>query len=390
MDRQSSQVTEQVPYEDSDTSAPHSAENLQRLVDCAQRGEEAACEQLLEQFRPLMRSRMHRLWSALCNDLSRVEWDDVEAHVRLSFLTRLDAFRPDAGVYFAHYVRQMLDIDCRNYLRQQRRQSAVPFSQVFEDDETDCELIDSHECSGMEPNPADDDAARLEQSLSMRSALDTLTAPQRDVVWRCCVLGETEARAAAHLGISRSAVRNRLDGALTRMRSFFDEHSGDFTIQPTQQTIAGTTRTGRSTGASAQQREWWIERIEMAKNEKRPDLVGVGMGRPILLQGVFEFEATGLKTPQLLSPKLRYTVPNGYIVGIRYVRVGVSCDKMVCVSTVLNGDPHRLIPVAANGTQHVALAIVEPICAGSQIEIHVASEGSGTAIIDVGCLQIPA
>jgi RNA polymerase sigma factor (sigma-70 family) len=390
MERQSLEVMEQAPSEEDDTAAWHDDGKLQRLVDCAQRGDEAACEQLLQQFRPLMRSRMHRLWSALCNDLSRVEWDDVEAHVRLAFLTRLGAFRPGDGVYFAHYVRHMLDIDCRDYLRQQRRQSAVPFSQVFEDDETDYELIDSYEYSCAEANPADDDAARLEQSLSMRSALDTLTTPQRDVVWRCCVLGETEARAAAHLGISRSAVRNRLNGALVQMRSFFEEDNGDSPVQLTQVTVAGTTRTGRSTGASAQQREWWIERIEMAKNEKRPDLVGVGMGRPILLQGVFEFEATGLKTPQLLSPKLRYTVPAGYIVGIRYVRVGVSCDKMVCISTVLNGDPHRLIPVAANGAQHVALAIVEPICAGSQIEIHVASEGSGTAIVDVGCLQIPA
>jgi hypothetical protein len=284
----------------------------------------------------------------------------------------------------------MLDIDCRDYLRQQRRQSAVPFSQVFETDESDYELVSSDEYSCAEPNPSNDDAARLEQSLSMRSALDTLTAAQRDVVWRCCVLGETEATAAAHLGISRSAVRNRLDGALTRMRSFFDNDNGDSTTQAAPQTGANTTRTGRSTGASTQEREWWIERIEMAKNEKRPDLVGVGTGRPVLLQGVFEFESTGLKTPQLLSPKLRYTVPDGYILGIRYVRVGVSCDQMVCVSTVLNGDPHRLIPVAANGAQHVALAIVEPICAGSQIEIHIASEGSGTAIIDVGCLQIPA
>jgi RNA polymerase sigma factor (sigma-70 family) len=390
MDRQSLEIMEQALKDTGGGAQSHNDDHLQRLVDSAQRGDEADCEQLLQQFRPLMRSRMHRLWSALCNDLSRVEWDDVEAHVRLSFLTRLDAYRPDAGVYFAHYMRQMLDIDCRDYLRQQRRQSAVPFSQVFEADDVGCEMIGADEYSYTEADPCDDDAARLEQSLSMRSALDTLTELQRDVVWRCCVLGEAEARAAAHLGISRSAVRNRLEGALTRMRNFFQEDGSDSTAQLTESAVAGTTRTGRSTGASIQQREWWIERIEMAKNEKRPDLVGVGMGRPILLQGVFEFEATGLKTPQLLSPKLRYTVPDGYIVGIRYVRVGVSCDKMVCISTVLNGDPHRLIPVAANGAQHVALAIVEPICAGSQIEIHVASEGSGTAIIDVGCLQIPA
>ncbi len=61
------------------------AESLDCLVQRAQHGDASACEQLLERFHPLMRSRMHRLWSALCNDLSRVEWDDVEAHVHLAY-----------------------------------------------------------------------------------------------------------------------------------------------------------------------------------------------------------------------------------------------------------------------------------------------------------------
>jgi hypothetical protein len=128
----------------------------------------------------------------------------------------------------------------------------------------------------------------------------------------------------------------------------------------------------------------------MSKNERRPDLVGVGAGRPVLLQGVYEFEATGLKTPELLSPKLRYLVPAGCVAGIRFFRVGVSCDKMVYFTTVVNGMPHRYVPVAANSTVHVPFAIVEPIPAGSEIEIHIASEAPGIAILDVGCLQMPA
>ena len=128
----------------------------------------------------------------------------------------------------------------------------------------------------------------------------------------------------------------------------------------------------------------------MARDERRPDLVGVGAGRPVLLQGVFDFAATGLKTPELLSPKLSYTVPAGCVVGIRFVRAGVSCEKMAYLSTVVNGDVHRLFPIAANSTMHVSLAIVEPIIAGSQIEIHIAAEAPGTAIVDIGCLQMPA
>ena len=128
----------------------------------------------------------------------------------------------------------------------------------------------------------------------------------------------------------------------------------------------------------------------MAKDEKRPDLIGIGAGKTVLLQGVYDFPATGLKTPQLLSPRLRYVVPRGQVVGIRFLRVGVSCDAMSCVSTVVNGLPHRLIPLAANSSMHVPFAIVEPIVAGSEIEIHIASDKAGTAIIDVGCLEMPA
>lgn len=128
----------------------------------------------------------------------------------------------------------------------------------------------------------------------------------------------------------------------------------------------------------------------MAKDEKRPDLVGVGAGRPVLLQGTFDFPATGLKEPQLLAKKLIYTVPIGHVLGVRYLRVGSVSEGMVAVSTVVNGLPHRIVPCAANDTMHVSFAIVDPIPAGSQIEIHIASQSPGTAILDVGCLQMPA
>ena len=155
------------------------------------------------------------------------------------------------------------------------------------------------------------------------------------------------------------------------------------------------TRTGRArsettSSSSSPFDEFWNIQTEMAKNEKRPDLVGVGAGRPVLLQGTFDFPATGLRSPQHLHSKLTYTVPVGNVAGVRYARIGVVCDAMVVISTVVNGLPHRLIPVSANRHAHVSFAIVEPLVAGSQIEIHVASEKAGIAVIDVGVLQIPA
>lgn len=377
-------------------SAPSESEALARLVARAQGGEGRAIEALLEQFRPLLRSRMHRLWGAAQEHLSGLEWADVESQVQLFFLTRLHHFQAERGVYFPHYITQLLDLDCRAWARQQRRDVAVPLSQLplpALDEEADLDWWLSREANNLGDDS--DMAHDVEQMLSLREALCGLTRAQQQVIWSCCVQGQTETQVALELGISRSAVRNRLAGGLTRLREFFHEHDED-------NCVSNGTRTGRTSARSNTKPsldvphlrrefwDFWIGRMNMAKDEKRPDLVGVGAGRPILMQGVFEFEATGLKHPKLLSPKLSFTVPAGAVLGLRYFRAGVSCPKMTCFSTVVNGMPHRLIPVAADSTTHINLAIVEPIIAGSQIEIHVASEAPGTAIIDVGCLQMPA
>jgi RNA polymerase sigma factor (sigma-70 family) len=340
----------------------------EELVAQAQSGDIAALELLFERFRPLLRSRMQLLWTNLREELNSLEWGDVEAQINLMFLNRVEAYQAPRGVYFAHYIERMLSLDCKVWLRAQRRSAAVPFSQLSTDSE-DAENWIASEASS---------ASDIENAVSVRAALELLTAPQREAVWQVCILGRTEEETATQLGVSRSAIRNRLESGLVRLRAFFEREQA-----------MPETRTGRRTSTLAVL-DHWTERILMAKDEKRPDLVGIGAGRPITLQGVFEFERTGLKTPQLLSVKLRYVVPPGHVLGIRYFRAGVVCDQMTCLSTVVNGMPHRLIPIAANDSIHVPFAIVEPICAGSEIEIHIASEAPGTAIIDVGCLQMPA
>ena len=334
----------------------------------SQGGDDLALEALFHRFRPLLRSRMQRLWTALREDLTSLEWADVEAQVNFFFFHRAQRFESKQGVYFAHYIERMVSLDCTAWLREQRRSTAVPFSQLGAENadpetwlEGDYGLTDE-----------------VENALSLRDALDDLSPAQRDAVWQVCVLGLTEDAASERLQISRSALRNRLQGGIANIRKCFDNDS-----------IIPPTRTGRHSAKLAVL-DYWQERLQMAQNEKRPDLVGVGSGRPILLQGIFQFEANGLKSPQLLSPKLRYIVPAGHIAGIRFVRVGVICEQMVCISTVVNGLTHRLVPIAANASAHIPFAIVEPILAGSEIEIHIASNAPGTAIVDVGCLQMPA
>ncbi len=358
------------------TSPFETSLNLEVGVRAAQNGDEGATEALLLQFRPLLRSRMHAIYVSTRSTLSTLEWCDVEAQVTFLFLSRLHAFKPELGVYFPHYIERMLDLDGRAWVRSQKRGHAQPFSELWSHDEDNSDPEE-----WIEDEFARDESADTERNLALRAALDELPLPQREVVWRCCVLGRTESRVAEEMGLSRSAVRNRLEAALVKMRLFL-----------------GATENGTRTGRARPEavtlpspfEEFWNIQTEMAKNEKRPDLVGVGAGRPVLLQGTFDFPATGLKQPQHLHPKLTYTVPSGNVAGIRYARIGVICDAMVVISTVVNGLPHRLIPVAANHHAHVAFAIVEPLVAGSQIEIHVASAKAGTVIIDVGVLQMPA
>ena len=389
--------------------APHDF-SLEARVAAAQNGDGDATTALLEQFQPLLRSRIHGLWVLVREELSTLEWADIESQMTLMFLTRLHAFDAGKGVFFPHYIERMLEWDARTWLRAQRRGQATPFSQLGMMSEEGADLDD------LMPVSLDDEARDVERIVGLRSALDALPESQRVVVWGCCVLGATEMQMARELGLSRSAVRNRLEVALVKMRAYFGStEAGTRTGRARPETANCETANCETASSSAQVRaplpsgvvqtpaiaagvkrqsttpfrEFWSSLSAMAKDEKRPDLIGVGAGRPVLLQGTFDFPATGIKTPAMLSPKLTYTVPAGHVAGVRYVRVGVVCDKMAVISTVVNGLPHRLIPVAANDTAHAPFAIVEPIVAGSQIEIWVASDAPGVAIVDIGVLQMP-
>ncbi len=364
-------------------------EDLARLIASAQGGSEASVEEMLTRFRPLLRARMHWLWQAVREEFSSLEWGDIEAQVHALFLGRLHLFRLEDGVFFPHYIARLLDLDARDWLRRQRRSTATPFSQLYAAPEHEDELdfwvegacpARSSAYNGFEGERAQ----RMDDVISVRAALQVLSLAQREVIERCYARGLTESQAALELNISRSAVRNRLHGAIERLRAFFGADGA--LCQP-----QGGTRTGRASALSSLlPLDLLIWRMDMAKDDRRPDLVGVGSGRPVLLQGVFDFPATGLKTPQLLSPRLRYVVPPNSVAGIRFLRVGVTCDSMVCISTVVNGLTHRLFPIAPNSATHVPFAIVEPLVAGSEVEIHVASDKAGVVVIDVGCLEMPS
>lgn len=80
---------------------------------------------------------------------------------------------------------------------------------------------------------------------------------------------------------------------------------------------------------------------------------------PRFLQGVFTFEGQGLDAPYLLDESLAYTVPAGASTQPVYFRGGNSTDEMVYLTLMRDGAPIRYFPIAARGSTHVSLRVVE-------------------------------
>lgn len=106
----------------------------------------------------------------------------------------------------------------------------------------------------------------------------------------------------------------------------------------------------------------------------------------VLLQTITEVEGEGLNSPSPLD--LSYTVSQGCTAGVQYVRAGSTVPGMLNISLLQNGKVMRYIPVAAESTVHVPLAIIDELQPGTEISVAVAAEGSGTLILDVGILEV--
>lgn len=111
---------------------------------------------------------------------------------------------------------------------------------------------------------------------------------------------------------------------------------------------------------------------------------------PRFLQGVFTFEGRGLDAPYLLDESLTYKVPPGTSTQPLYFRGGNSTDEMIYLSLVRDGRPMRYFPIAARGSAHVSLRVVEDLLSDSVLELFVgAPKGlSGTVVVDAGLVEI--
>jgi hypothetical protein len=111
---------------------------------------------------------------------------------------------------------------------------------------------------------------------------------------------------------------------------------------------------------------------------------------PRLLHGIFPFEGRGLDEPFLLDPALVYAVPAGSEAQLVYFRGGNSSDEMVCAIVMRDGEPMRYFAIAAKGSTHVVLGVVEALPAETVVEIHVAAPArvGGHVVVDVGLVEI--
>ena len=112
--------------------------------------------------------------------------------------------------------------------------------------------------------------------------------------------------------------------------------------------------------------------------------------KPQLLQGVFPFQGQGLAHPIPLVNSPSYTVPVGKRAQLVYFRAGNSTGEMIYVVLMRDGQPMRYFPLGAKADTHVALAVVEDLMSGTQVEARVAApEGvQGTIVLDIGLVEI--
>jgi hypothetical protein len=94
------------------------------------------------------------------------------------------------------------------------------------------------------------------------------------------------------------------------------------------------------------------------------ELVALAVSRytTVLLQTIIDIEGEGIDSPQDLN--LTYSVSQGCIAGVQYVRAGNTTEGMINITVLKDGKVMRYVPVAAGGAMHVPLAIIDELQPG--------------------------
>ena len=112
--------------------------------------------------------------------------------------------------------------------------------------------------------------------------------------------------------------------------------------------------------------------------------------KPRFLNGVYAFQGGGYDKIAPLSDKLVYAVPSDKRAQLIYFRAGNSCSELIYLVLMRNGQPMRYFPVAAKGTEHVPLAVVEDLEPDTKLEVFIGAPAGaqGSLVVDVGLLEI--
>jgi hypothetical protein len=112
--------------------------------------------------------------------------------------------------------------------------------------------------------------------------------------------------------------------------------------------------------------------------------------KPKFLNGVYSFQGGGYDKIAPLSDKLIYVVPSDKRAQLIYFRAGNSSGEMIFMVLMRDGQPMRYFPIAAKGSEHVPLAVVEDLEPDTKLEVFIGAPagGQGSLVIDVGLLEI--
>jgi len=108
------------------------------------------------------------------------------------------------------------------------------------------------------------------------------------------------------------------------------------------------------------------------------------------IQGIFNFEGSGLEAPSRLGPVATYKVPADKRAQIVYLRAGNSADALICVSLRRDDQLTRYFPIGARQSIHIPMVVTEDVFPESKIELLVAAPRgvSGTLILDLGLIEV--
>ena len=112
--------------------------------------------------------------------------------------------------------------------------------------------------------------------------------------------------------------------------------------------------------------------------------------KPAFIQGLHQYEGSGLAKPVPFTTPVTYTVPFDKRSQMIYLRAGNPSPELIYLVLLRGAQPMRYFPIGAKGAVHVPLAVLEDLSPQTKLEVLVAApEGSQAAVVlDIGFVEI--